>query len=139
MVCSIKILAGESLAGRRYVNRMWVMAGLCVVLALVAASTFRHGHPVGIAAYLVAILPALPIVGALACTGVYLGEEKDEFLRNLLVQALLGGTGGILAVTSAWGYLEDFAHAPHLDLIWLYAMFWLFAGVSYFVVRARYR
>ena len=134
MYCSIK-----NPAERRYVIRMWVSAALCVLFSLVAALVFRLSHPHGVLAYLVAVLPALPIMGALVCTGLYLGEEKDEFQRNLLVQSLLGGTGVILAVTTAWGYMEDFAHAPHADLIWVYPLFWLFAGISYVVVKLRYR
>jgi hypothetical protein len=134
MCCSIK-----SPAVRRYVMRMWIMAALCILFAVVTALAFRLYHPHGVLAYLVSILPALPIIGALVYTGVYLAEEKDEFQRNLLVQSLLGGTGGILAVITAWGYMEDFAHAPHMDLIWVYALFWVFAGVSYCVVCARYK
>jgi hypothetical protein len=134
MLCSIK-----SPTERRYVIRMWIMAALCVLFSVIAALVFRLGHPHGVLAYLVAVLPALPIVGALVYTGVYLAEEKDEFQRNLLVQSLLGGTGGILAVTTAWGYMEDFARAPHLDPVWVYPLFWLFAGISYGFVRARYR
>jgi hypothetical protein len=126
-------------AQRRFVIRMWVAAGLCVLFALVTASVFISGHLRGIPAYLVAILPALPIVGALAGTGAYLGEEKDEFQRNLFVQSLLGGIGGTLAATTVWGYLEDFAHVPHLRLILVYPLFWLFVCVSYGVVRLRYR
>jgi FtsH-binding integral membrane protein len=134
MICSIK-----NQAERRYVIRMWVTAGLCVLCSLVAALTFKLSHPHGILAYLVAILPSLPIMGALFYTGVFLAEEKDEFQRNLLVQALLGGIGCTLSLITAWGNLEDFAHAPHLDLIWVYPLFWLFAGISYGVVWARYR
>jgi hypothetical protein len=129
----------KSPAQKRYVVRMWVAAGLCVLFSLVAALVFRLGHPHGVVAYLVGVLPALPIAGALAGTGMYLAEEKDEFQRNLLVQALLGGTGGLLAAATAWGYLEDFARAPHLDLVWVYPAFWVFAGISYGVVWARYR
>jgi hypothetical protein len=134
MFCSIK-----SPAERRYVIRMWIAAALCVLFSVVAALVFRLSHPHGALSYLVAVLPALPIMGALVYTGVYLAEEKDEFQRNLLVQSLLGGTGGILAATTAWGYMEDFAHAPHMDLIWVYPLFWLCAGISYVLVRARYR
>ena len=126
-------------AERRYVIRMWVAAGLCVLGSIVAAVAFKFGHPHGVVAYLVAVLPALPIIGALVYTGVYLGEEKDEFQRNLLVKALLGGTGAVLSGLTAWAYLEDLAHAPHLDLVWVYPAFWLFAGISYGVVWARYR
>lgn len=134
MICSMK-----SLAERRYVMRMWVAAGLCVLFSLISATVFRRLHPAGAIAYLIAILPALPIIGALVGTGMYLGEEKDEFQRNLLVQALLGGTGCVLAAGTAWGYLEDFAHAPHMDLVWVYPAFWGFAGITYMVVRRRYR
>lgn len=134
MFCSIK-----SPTERLYVIRMWIMAALCVLFSLMAALVFHHIHPHGVIAYMVAVLPALPIMGALFYTGVYLAEEKDEFQRNLLVQSLLGGTGGILAATTAWGYMEDFAHAPHLDLVYIYPLFWLFAGISYGFARARYR
>ena len=134
MKCSSK-----SQAGRRYVIRMWIAAGLCILFALATAWTFRNCHPRGVAAYLAAVVPALPILGALFYTGVYLAEEKDEFQRNLLVQALLGGIGVTLALTTVWGYLEDFAKTPHMDPIWVYSIFWGMAGVSYFVVRARYR
>ena|SRR5579859_7981151 len=130
---------GKSVAERRYVVRMLVAAGLCIVFSTFAALTFRHWHPPGVLAYLVAVLPALPIAGALVWTGVYLGEEKDEFQRNMLIQAMLGGTGAILAVSTAWGYLEDFAHAPHIDLTMVYPAFWLFTAISYGVVRWRYR
>lgn len=126
-------------ANRRYVIRMLVVAVLCIAFARVAALVFHYLHPIGIVAYLVAILPALPIVGAIVCTGLYLAEEKDEFQRNLLVQSMLGGIGGTLAVTTIWGYLEDFAQAPRLDLILIYALFWGFAALSYGVVRQRYR
>ncbi len=134
MFCSIK-----SPAQRRYVLRMWVAAGLCVLLALVAKLALRFGHLSGLTAYLVAVLPALPIVGALVATGVYLEEEKDEFQRNLLVQSLLGGIGALLALTTMLGNLEGLTGMPHLSLIWIYPIFWLFAGISFFVVRLRYR
>jgi hypothetical protein len=134
MLCSIK-----NPSVRHYVIRMWIVAALCVLFSVVAALVFRLSHPHGILSYLVAVLPALPIMGALVYTGVYLAEEKDEFQRNLLVQSLLGGTGGILAITTAWGYMEDFAHAPHMDLIWVYPLFWVFVGISYGLVKARYR
>ena len=134
MICSV-----NNPVQRRFIFRCWVSGGLVVLFCIFAALVFRLGHPHGILAYLVAALPALPIVWALIATGIYLDEEKDEFQRNMLVQSLLGGTGGILATTTAWGYMEDFAHIPHLDPMWIYPLFWIFAGISYGVVRRRYR
>ena len=100
---------------------------------------FVHFRPTGAPAYVLAVLPALPILGMLVVIGLYLAEETDEFVRNMQIQALLGGIGGTLAVVSVWGFLEDFAHAPRLDLFMVYPLFWVFVGISTAVVRMRYR
>ncbi len=100
---------------------------------------FVHYRPAGALAYALAVLPALPILGMLVVIGLYLAEETDEFVRNMQIQALLGGIGGTLAVVSVWGFLEDFAHAPRLDLFMVYPLFWVFVGISTAVVRMRYR
>lgn len=126
-------------AQRSYIRRMFVMALLCAVLSALASLAFRFGHLSGVLAWLTAILPALPIVGALAVTGLYLNAETDDFERTLFVQAILIGTGGTLALTTAWGYLEDYTHAPHLGLAWIYPIFWIFTGLAVPVVKLRYR
>jgi hypothetical protein len=134
MICSTSYPAQ-----RRFVVRMWVAAGLCMLLALAAALAFRVGHLSGVLAYPVAILLALPIVGTLLLTGLYLAEETDEFQRNLLIQSLLGGIGVTLAATTVSGYLERFVHASHLDPILVYPIFWFSTAAAYGVVRLRYR
>lgn len=133
------ICGGASPVQRRFTIQMWVVAGLCILFALVAAVAFRRAHVSGLLAYPVAVLPALPIIAALVCTGTYLAEETDEFQRSLLVQALLGGIGVTLAATTAWGYLEHFVHTSHFDAIWVYPIFWFATALSYPVVRMRYR
>jgi hypothetical protein len=129
----------NSVVQRRFVVRMWIVAGLCILSSLTAVLTLRLTHWKGLPAYPVAVLPALPILWAIWETGRYINDEKDEFVRNVLVQCILGGIGGCLAVTTVWGYLTDFARAPHMDLIWVYPIFWLCAMISYPVVKARYR
>jgi len=47
--------------------------------------------------------------------------------------------GAVLSAATIWGNLEDFAHAPHMDLIWAYPAFWIFAGISYGLVSLRYK
>ncbi len=134
MFCTIK-----SPAVRRLTNRVLGTMVLNILFAVIAALGIRFGHLRGVPAYLVAVLPALPIIGAIVAFGVFLEEEKDEFQRNLLVQALLGGIGGTLAATTVWGNLEAFVHVPHLQSIWIYPIFWLFVGLSTPVVLLRYR
>jgi hypothetical protein len=110
-----------------------------LVFAFFAAAAIHLWHFSGAAAYCVAVLPALPILGYLAAVFAYLAEEKDEFERNLLVQCLLAGTGALLAAVTIWGNLEEFARAPHLRLVWIYPIFWIFVAISMPVVKARYR
>ena len=71
----------------------------------------------------------------------YLGEEKDEFRRDLQVQAMLCAMGATLAVTSVWGFLELFlANIPHFQLYLVFPMFWLFVGISaVLLMQLRYR
>ena len=136
MLCSITV---KSQAQRRYIARCWLGAMLVIVLCLAAAFVFRMTHLHGLLAYAVALTPALPILWVIIATGRYLAEETDEFQRNLYVQCILGGIGGTLATTTTWGYLEDFARVPRLDLVWVYAIFWLFAAITYPIVYRRYR
>ena len=134
MLCSIK-----SRAVRRLTYRVFGTMVLNILFAVVAALGIRFGHLRGIPAYLVAVLPALPIIAVIVAFGFFLQEEKDEFQRNLLVQALLGGIGGTLVATTVWGNLEAFVQIPHLQAIWIYPIFWLFVGLSTPVVLLRYR
>jgi hypothetical protein len=133
------VCSSSNPAQRRYVVRMWMAAGLSVLFSAVAKVAFRLAHLHGALACVVAVIAALPILGALLATAAYLAEEKDEFQRDVLVQSLLGGIGVTLAATTVWGYLEDFIAAPGMDLIWIYPLFWVFALLSYPVVKARYR
>ena len=129
----------SSAAQGRYVIRMIFAGVLCIVFSVMAVAGVRHGHLTGVLAYVLAILPALPIVGALVLTGAYLSEEKDEFQRTLYIQALLGGIALTLSVTTVWGFLTDFALAPPLRLAWVFPMFWIFVAVALPVARLRYR
>lgn len=129
-----------SVVQRRFVNRMWLSALFCVLCSLAAAAFFRllH-HPALYLGWPVAVLPALPILGALMATGIYLKEEKDEFQRDLFIQALLYGTGTTLTVCTASAYLHDFAGVPSVPLLWIYPLFWCVTGVCYAALCRRYR
>jgi hypothetical protein len=126
-------------AQKRYVVRMMWAGFFCLVFSAAAAQGIRHGHVNGIPACFLAVLPAVPVAWTLVITGAYLGEEKDEFQRNLYIQAILCGVAATLAVVTAWGYMEDFGRAPHLRLAWVYPMFWIFVVASFPLVMRRYR
>ena len=126
-------------AGRRYTYRLAPTMALYLVLIFVSQWSFHHLHPTGLVVYVLAVLPALPLIGSLAIVGLYIAEESDEFERSILVQSMLWGFGGALSVTTIWGFLEDFANAPHLPIFYVYAFFWIFMGIAQPLIRMRYR
>jgi hypothetical protein len=126
-------------AGRRYTARLAVTMLFYLVFLYLAVWTFRHLHPTGFITYLLAVLPALPLVASLAVVGLYIAEETDEFERSILVQSMLWGLGGTLSVATIWGFLSDFANAPRLSTFYVYIFFWIFMGISQPFIRRRYQ
>jgi len=134
MICST-----NNPAQRRFFARFAVVMTLYIALLVPTIVAFVRYRPAGLLAYGLAVLPALPILGMLLIIGMYLAEEKDEFIRNLQIQSLIGGMGGTLALVSVWGFLENFAQTPRLQLFLIYPIFWGFVGVSALVVWMRNR
>ncbi|HXC94728.1 MAG TPA: hypothetical protein VNU92_03460 [Edaphobacter sp.] len=128
-----------SKAGRRYLYRLIPMSVVYVAVVYLSKWSFRHFHPTGLVVYLLAILPALPMVGSLAIVGLYVAEETDEFERSILVRSILWGLAAALAISSIWGTLEDFAQAPHLSSFLSYLSFWIVMAISGVIIRLRYR
>jgi hypothetical protein len=135
----VMICIPKSKAERRYLYRLAPTMLLYVVCLFIAQRTFHHHHPTGLVAYLLAILPALPLVGSLVIVGLYIAEESDEFQRSIIIQSMLWGLGGALSVGTIWGFLEDFANAPHISSFYVYVFFWIFMGISQPFIRLKYR
>jgi len=111
---------------KRYTRRLLVTMTLYAVALIGANMWFRHAPPSGPLAYLVAILPALPIMGVFVVIGRLLVEMRDEYVRMLLVRQSLIATGFALSVSTAWGFLEGFGLVEHTQGYWT-TVLW-FAG-----------
>lgn len=75
---------------------------------------FRSHPPTGPLAYLLAVLPALPLLGVFLAWGRYLRDEPDEYIRTMNVRQTLIATVFMLCATTIWGFLESFGLAPHV-------------------------
>lgn len=126
-------------AVRRYNVRIAVAMAFYVVFLATAVWAFHGHHPTGIPAFSLAILPSLPVVGVVVIVGLYLAEEKDEFLRNLLIQSMIWSLGATLTVTTVWGFIELFVDVKHLPLYLIFPFFWFLVGVSSWLLRLRYK
>ena len=129
----------KNIAVRRYQRRLIPAMVLYAAFLVLAIMAFQHMHPVGIVAYTLALLPAIPIIAAIIIIGLYLVEEKDEFQRNLLIHSMLWGIGGVLTLATAWGFLELFTTVPHFQIYLSFPLFWFFVGIAGMALRLRYR
>jgi len=100
-------------AQRRYIARF--MPAMFGYVAVLFATTWaiRQYAPQGLALWLLSVAPALPLVAVIAIMGMYLAEERDEYIRTRLSNAMIGGIGVTLVVTTVWGFLENGGAAPH--------------------------
>ena len=98
----------KSPAIRRYVIRIALLKSFYLVALLGASFAFRAHLVSGPAAYVLAIIPALPIIGVFWAVMRLLVEEPDEFLRLLMARQALIATGFCLTVMTIWEFLQNF-------------------------------
>ena len=110
---------------RRYNWRVVWLSLLYAAFLVGAVYGFKHQLVPVAFKYVVAILPAIPIVGIFAAIGRYLVEEQDEYIRMLIVRQTLWASAFTLTVATVWGFLESFGLAGHADGYWV-AVCWFF-------------
>lgn len=112
-------------AAKRYNGRLIGLSLLYAAFLLFAVYGFKHHLINGLLAWVVAILPAVPIIGIFAAMGRYLIEEHDEYLRMLLIRQMLWAMGFALSCATIWGFLEGFDMVGHIDGYWVVVV-WYF-------------
>jgi hypothetical protein len=115
-------------AWKRYNWRVVWLSLLYAAFLIGAVYGFKHQLIPASVKYVVAVLPALPIIGIFVAIGRYLVEEQDEFVRMLMVRQTLWASGFALSIATAWGFLENFDLVGHADAYYI-AVLW-FAGLG---------
>jgi hypothetical protein len=102
------MFAHSSPAIRRYLKRLTGFMLAYIALIFAAGYLFRHHPPHGLTAVLLAIMPALPIVGVIWAVFRLLVEETDEYMRMLFIRQALFATGFCLTVMTVWEFLQNY-------------------------------
>lgn len=116
-------------AARRYVVRLAVLMSFYMAALFASVWLFRHNPPHGVLAYILALIPALPVIGVFWAVMRFVVEEPDEYLRMLLVRQCLFATGFCLAVTTFREFLQNFDLISNDDGGFGAAFFW-FMGLG---------
>ncbi len=106
-------------AARAYLRRFVPLMLGYAALVFVAPYLIWAWQAQGPLLWLIAVLPALPILGVFWIIGRYMIELRDEYLRVLEVRKALVATAFTLSVASIWGFLEIYADAAHLPTFYI--------------------
>lgn len=120
----------RSPAIRRYLVRLIVLVVIYIATLIAAVLAFKANAVSGPAAYALAIVPALPIIGVFWAVMRFLVEEPDEFMRLLLVRQCLFATGFCLTIMTVWEFLQNFDLVPPGNGGFGAAFFW-FIGLGF--------
>jgi hypothetical protein len=111
-----------------------------IVLNFASAFLFDGTNaPTRVLAYVVALLPVLPLFGLIPIYNKYMAEEQDEFQRHLFHQSILGAFLGTFILASVMGRLQDhdLIFHRHPDFFRPYSVFpvfwWLQLEAGYVV------
>ncbi|AKH42771.1 hypothetical protein FHS61_000545 [Altererythrobacter atlanticus] len=110
---------------RRYMRRLSISMAAYMVTLIGGAYLVNNELVSGPLLWLLALLPGLSLVGAFYAVGMFIIEQKDEFLRMLLVRQSLFATAFALSVASIWGFLQEFGLVPDVALYYV-AILWFF-------------
>jgi hypothetical protein len=119
----------KSPAMRKYVMRLAILMTIYLVTLFAAVSLFKAKLVTGPAAYALAVMPALPIIGVFWAVMRLLIEEPDEYVRMLLIRQTLVATGFCLTVMTVWEFLQNFDLVPQGSNGFGAAFFW-FIGLG---------
>lgn len=118
---------------RRYKQRL-AAAMVAYVVSLFAAEYLISRDLVdGPLVWALALVPGLAVTGAFYAVAMLIIEQKDEFLRMLVVRQILIATGFALSLATVWGFLENFDLVPHVDSYWVAILWFLGFGLGGFV------
>lgn len=87
---------------RRYLRAFGGTLAITAFLTLMMRDAVKNSHLSHPVLYALAVLSAIPVLGIIVIIGKYLSAEKDEFIRNMVAQALLWGLG--VMVVFDWIY-----------------------------------
>lgn len=119
----------KSPASKRYLVRLVVLVTIYLVTLFAAVSLFKAHSVSGPLAWVLAVIPALPVIGVFWAVMRFIIEESDEFIKMLMVRQALVATGFCLTVETIWEFLQNFDLVPPGNGGFGAAFFW-FMGLG---------
>lgn len=105
-------------AGWRYGRRMAVNMLVYFAAFMGSVILYREGMTDGPWGYVVAVVPALPLVNCFVLVA-RLMRESDEVQRAIMAESMLWSGALTFGEATLWGFLETFGKVPH---VWMWVV-----------------
>jgi hypothetical protein len=127
-------------ASRAYMRSMAIAAIVYVAVVFGAVMLIRHA-PFSLPQWAVIIVALTPLIPALMMVRTYLTflRSMDELHRRIQTEAWLISAGVIGIGSFTYSFLEEWAHLPRIDLIWIFPALIFAWGLATYFVRRRYK
>ena len=119
----------SSKPNRRFLIRISSSMAVVALSAVAAEYLIKRGLAEGPLVWVLALIPGLAMVGSFYAIGMLIIEQKDEFIRMLILRQLIIGTGIALSFAAVWGFLENFGLVDHIYPLYFVAAF--FGGFGF--------
>ena len=107
-------MAPKSVPVRRYMVRITVSMAVYILGLFGANYLLERELVAGPLAVAAALVPGLAIAGVFYAIGMLILEQRDEFMRMLLIRQNLIATAFAMSVVVVWGFLEGFGFVGHV-------------------------
>ena len=114
----------SSRPNRRFLFRLGSSAAVLVLSHMAARYLIDQGLVDGPVVWAVALPPGLAMLGIFYAYGMLIIEQKDEFIRMLVLRQLIIATGIALSFATVWGFLEEFGLVEHI-YAYYFAIAWI--------------
>jgi hypothetical protein len=113
---------------------------LYMAVVFAAVWVIRHSG-LQLPQWTVVLISLTPVIPALVMMRVYLTfvRQMDEFNRRIQSEAWLISAGLVGFGTFTYSFLEEWAHFPRLDLVWVFPALIGMWGLATFFVKRRYQ
>jgi hypothetical protein len=106
---------------RQYLIRTWLFMGGYVAVNIAAIfGAFDDARGPGAVA--LALTVSAPLAGQIWAILAYM-RDSDEFVRGLMAKRFIVASGIAIALASAWGFMEIYAHAKHVSASLIFPLF----------------
>jgi hypothetical protein len=127
-------------AARAYVRNMAIAAAIYIAVVFGAVTLIRHA-PFNLPQWAVIIVALTPVIPALMMLRTYLTylRSMDELHRRIQTEAWLVSAGVVGVGSFTYSFLEEWAHFPRIDLVWIFPALIFAWGLGTYYVRRRYK